>query len=81
MCWRVFLARGLKAPELLIVDGGKGLEAALAGFQAADAREEYVPKARVKTLYQEPLSGIEEKETSYSSMKGMNTRCRTIWYC
>ncbi len=27
-----FLARGLKAPELLIVDGGKGLEAALAGL-------------------------------------------------
>ncbi len=26
------LARGLKAPELLIVDGGKGLEAALAGL-------------------------------------------------
>ncbi len=32
-----------------------------------------MPKARVKTLYQEPLSGIEEKETSDSSMKGMNT--------
>ena len=32
-----------------------------------------MPKARVKTLYQEPLSGIEEKEMSYSSMKGMNT--------
>ncbi len=27
------LARGLKVPELLIVDGGKGLEAALAGFR------------------------------------------------
>ncbi len=26
------LARGLKVPELLIVDGGKGLEAALAGL-------------------------------------------------
>ena len=26
------IARGLKAPELLIVDGGKGLEAALAGL-------------------------------------------------
>ncbi len=37
--WRIgvssledLLARGLKAPELLIVDGGKGLEAALAGL-------------------------------------------------
>ena len=27
MSWRTF-GRGLKAPELLIVDGGKGLEAA-----------------------------------------------------
>ena len=34
----------------------------VAGFQAADAQEEYVLKARVKTLYQAPLPGMEGKE-------------------
>ena len=34
----------------------------MASIQAADAQEEYVPKARVNTLYQEPLPGIEGKE-------------------
>ncbi len=33
----------------------------LAGFQTADAQE-YVSKARVKTLYQAPLPGMEGKE-------------------
>lgn len=34
----------------------------MASIQAADAQEEYVPKARVNTLYQEPLPGIQGKE-------------------
>ncbi len=33
-----------------------------AGFQTTDAQEEYVLKARVKTLYQAPLPGMEGKE-------------------
>lgn len=31
-------------------------------YQVADAQEEYVPKARVNTLYQDALPGIEGKE-------------------
>ena len=34
----------------------------LAGLQTADAQEEYVTKARAKTLHQGPLSGVEGKE-------------------
>ena len=34
----------------------------LAGFQTADAQEEYVTKARAKTLHQGPLHGVEGKE-------------------
>lgn len=33
-----------------------------AGLQTADAQQEYVTKARVKTLYQAPLLGVEGKE-------------------
>ena len=33
-----------------------------AGLQTADAQQEYVTKARVKTLYQAPLPGVEGKE-------------------
>ncbi len=33
-----------------------------AGLQAADAQEEYKPKAMVKTLHQAPLAGMEGKE-------------------
>jgi len=33
-----------------------------AGFQTADAQEEYKPKAMVKTLHQAPLAGMEGKE-------------------
>ena len=33
-----------------------------ASLQAADAQEEYKPKAMVKTLYQAPLPGIDGKE-------------------
>ncbi len=34
----------------------------LAGLQAADAQEEYKPKAVVQTLHQAPLPGMEGKE-------------------
>ena len=34
----------------------------VAGFQAADAQEEYKPKAVVQTLHQGPLAGMEGKE-------------------
>jgi quercetin dioxygenase-like cupin family protein len=34
----------------------------MAGFQAANAAEVYVPKAKVKTLHQAPLQGVEGKE-------------------
>ncbi len=34
----------------------------MASFQAADAAEEYIPKARAKTLYQAPLHGVDGKE-------------------
>ena len=34
----------------------------LAGLQAADAQQEYVTKARAKTLHQAPLPGMEGKE-------------------
>ena len=34
----------------------------LAGSQTADAQEEYVTKARAKTLHQAPLPGMEGKE-------------------
>lgn len=42
------------APALLMLAG-------MVSFQAADAAE-YVPKARVKTLHQAPLPGVEGKE-------------------
>ncbi len=34
----------------------------MASFQATDAGEEYVSKARTKTLYKAPLQGVEGKE-------------------
>ena len=34
----------------------------MASFHSANAQQEYVPKAKVKTLLQAPLSGVEGKE-------------------
>ena len=38
-----------------------GILVGMASFQAADAQE-YIPKAKVKTLHQAPLPGVEGKE-------------------
>ncbi len=34
----------------------------MASFHSANAQQEYVPKAKVKTLHQAPLPGVEGKE-------------------
>lgn len=34
----------------------------MAGFQAADAQQEYVSKAKAKTLHKAPLPGVQGKE-------------------
>ena len=34
----------------------------MSGFHAANAQQAYVPKAKVKTLHQAPLPGVEGKE-------------------
>jgi quercetin dioxygenase-like cupin family protein len=38
------------------------LVAGIAGFHSASAQQEYIPKAKVTTLHQAPLPGVEGKE-------------------
>lgn len=47
---------------LLSIALASAIVVGMASFQAADAGEEYVSKAKVKTLYQAPLQGVEGKE-------------------
>lgn len=51
-----------KARYLLSTALGSALSIALVGFQSAGADEEYIPKARAKTLYKAPLQGVQGKE-------------------
>ena len=62
------LARGLKAPELLIVDGGKGLEAALASLWSdTPVRRCTVHKER-NLLAHAPKEPHDEIKADYTDM-------------
>ncbi len=50
-----------KSKYLLSTALASGILVGMASFQAADAQE-YIPKAKVKTLHQAPLPGVEGKE-------------------
>ena len=48
----------------------------MASFQPADAEEEYVSKAQVKTLYKAPLQGVAGKEVV---VKHFSTSSQVCW--
>ena len=62
------LARGLKAPELLIVDGGKGLEAALASLWSDIAVQRCTVHKERNLLAHAPKELHEEIKADYGDM-------------
>lgn len=62
------LARGLKAPELLIVDGGKGLEAALASLWSDIAVQRCTVHKERNLLAHAPKELHDEVKADYTDM-------------